>query len=345
MVRIGSSPIVPFASASLAGAPHAATPPPGPAIYQAFSRALYDTVLTDSSPSRAALFDQFNQVLAPHLTDDLSYFEMLLAKLAQVHFPAGQPVRAHIQEERRGMPTDRWAEDNILTSIVASRLRPGFSFMLQPAEPTSTQACALCFPGTGPAYKRDVLCVRDYPRGVRDDIHWRGAGYEGFKVNRDTWLAQAHAVLAQGRELWLVGHSLGGAYASEMMAYLHCKLPEYDSQVHLISIYPPGLRLKTLQALKPLRQRIHLKQHRLDVTGWCGAGHPAGTVYTTGDCIGTSLVPFQVPHAVPQGALRCLQGAAPRARIRVRGTRYHWLPVAEAVRLGAGAVLWHRLGY
>ena len=316
------------------------------ALYPRFQDALYKAVLTPSLPARAALFAQFNTELAPHLVDDMSYFEMLLAKMAQVYFPAGQAVRAHIQWERRGPSTQRWATHNQLTQIVASRAAPGFSFMFEPTDPASMQACALCFPGTGPAYKRDVLCVRDYPRGVRDDVHWQGAGYEGFMVNRDTWLAQARAVLEQGRELWLVGHSLGAAYASEMMVYLHAQLPEHSHRVHLISIYAPGLRTQTLQSLLPLRARIHRERHRIDVTGWCGAAHPAGTVYTTHDCVGTRLIPFQVPHAVPQGALRRLRGELPRSRIEeVHGVDWHRLRLAEGVRLGASLLLWKRLGY
>ena len=204
-------------------------------------------------------------------------------------------------------------------------------------------ACALCFPGTAPSYQRDVLCARAYPRGVRDDLDPRGVGYAGFMHNRDAWLRQVHEVVADGRDLWLVGHSLGAADASEMMAFVTERLPQHAQQVHLLSIYGPGLRRVTLEALAPLRARIFRKTHRLDVTGWCGAGHPAALVCRTHDCIGTRLVPFQVPHAVPQTAMRRLRGEAPRHRLRDEEACYHRLNVAEALRLAASWLCWRRL--
>ncbi len=324
--------------------------PPTPAerprrgLYRTFQRDTYAVVRSDDLPARATLYTVFSDSIAPALTDQLSYFEFLLAKLAQIWCPAGQRLSAFIVRGLQDEPCGgRWAAENQLTYIVGCREAPGFSLMFRPVAAASRQACALCFPGTAPSYRRDVLCARAYPRGVRDDLDPRGVGYEGFMHNRDIWLRQVHAVVADGRDLWLVGHSLGAAYASEMMAFVAERLPQYAQQVYLLSIYGPGLRLATLQALAPLRARIFRKTHRLDVTGWCGAGHPAAVVCRTCDCIGTSLVPFQVPHAVPQSSLRRLRGQAPRHRVRDEEACVHRLNVAEVLRLIAAWMCWRRL--
>lgn len=294
-------------------------------VYERFETLLYEAnqLPEEHDIRRKEVFDMFNRDIAPVLIDEESFLQMVLYKMTLMHLREGQRVSCFVRQDLSGNVKGNWAVEYEIVNIVSNKQEGGVSFMLKPTENRSG-ICLLCFPGTGPCYKRDVILKEQYPRGVRDDVAWQGVGHDGYMANSFEWSRQVRQILDAGKEILLTGYSLGACYAAFLMSHFNTTASVQDNdRMSGLFFYPPGLSNEVLSTLGNRSHHLRIVHQRYDVTSLCGNGHLGGTVITTSDTIGCSLVPFQLPHAVPVFAIRRLLGEEPRCKIEVRENRYH----------------------
>ena len=97
----------------------------------------------------------------------------------------------------------------------------------------------------GTNFRCDILTVKD-PMGVAHDLDTEGVGYESFGANAATLHDWVEAAQQEGRGVVLVGHSLGAALATRLLASLS---PEVQTKVRLLAFSPPGLETSCVESI------------------------------------------------------------------------------------------------
>ncbi len=288
--------------------------------------------------ARREVVDYYNHQVGPMLQTEESALQLLVTRLAHLKLERGWHVRFHVRRNLMGTSMAHLASDYRIRDIF-SHPKGGMGLVLDPQDTDSRHASIMLFRGTASRASKDILANAIYPSGGRDDIHRMGVGHVGTQ-NLTGWF-QEHVdrVQSQGRRLMLVGHSLGGAYALKLLATLPAQKQE---KIHTLTFCPPGITWREARAIRspPANNRIIF--HRWDPVSLAGVAFPPAMFASIHDTICRG--PFNIPHGLPQLAIREARGDGLHNSIskfteRSRASFNYWAIIAEPIRILGGHII------
>ena len=130
----------------------------------------------------------------------------------------------------------------------------------------------ILFRGTN--FRSDIL-TRGDPVGLLHDLDSGGVGYEGFVANTPTLHGWVRVAEAQHRGVVLVGHSLGGALATRLLASLPAAT---QARTRLLTFSPPGLEASCIDGIAANGAKVTTVFHSGDYIPLAGYRHAPGRV-------------------------------------------------------------------
>ena len=238
-------------------------------------------------------------------------------------------IRLDIKTDLAGNAVTRYATRYKQSEIWTDPKKGGPAVVLEPLEPNF--ATLVVCRGTLAVTGTDCLARPTWPSGIKDDLHRCGVGYMSH-----TWLAArfielAKSVRRSGRELVLLGHSLGASTAAGLFAAVPSKERDH---IHLISFNAPGSSVNVADSLRVDAARIRCLEHKIDIVRFFGRKKLAGTRILVSDKAGVP-VHLQAPHAVPQLTIWVLKDEQCDVKISQRDSSYNSV-FPEALRVTAG---------
>ena len=240
-------------------------------------------------------------------------------------------IRLDIKRDLAGNTVMRYATRYKQSAIWTDPKKGGPAVVLEPLEPNC--AVLVVCRGTLAMTGTDCIARPTWPSGIKDDLHHRGIGYMSHTWMATRFIELAKSVRNSGRELVLLGHSLGGTTAAGLFAAVPSKERDHIS---MLSFNAPGSSVSIADSLEGDAARIRCLEHRKDLVRFFGRKKLAGTQILVSD---TAAVPLRVqaPHAVPQLTIWVLKGKQCEVEISQRSSSYNNI-LPEALRVTAGVL-------
>ena len=273
-------------------------------LFDSFMRRYKHALASPHPQQRQHLLDYYSQEIAHRLPTREAALQLLAVKLAHLWMQRGFAFDLHITEDILGEPVTDYANRYVIADTLVDKRHGCVAFLCTPHRLDDTRNAIVLFRGTASFLGRDVLARRDYPAGHRADLDIRGVAKTAFEHNRHALQGWVHEQLRRGRRVTLLGHSLGGAFATRLLASL---TPAQQGQVELIAFNTPGLDATTIGNIANNLRNIAIVRHVSDFVCKVGRAQPTGRVVDLRDRVLCRRY-LPVPHGVPQLAIRQLRG-------------------------------------
>lgn len=312
--------------------PHAAAPQGVPVDYARFAQTLRAAKHAPHPATRAEFLDFYAHHVAPALPAEETALQLLATRLSGMYLCPGHSVALRIRHNWDHAPVQAYATEYQVAERLNDTAEGCLAFLLRPANDAQARAIIL-FGGTANGVAGDVLALQAFPRGLRADFDPRGIGHAAFERNAATLVSWVEQEQAAGREVMLLGHSLGGALAMRAMAALS---PAQQRSAHLLTVHAPGINAEAVARIVPGGRNVRHITHRfaesLDPVILAGEAYPGGVWFTLSGWDGCRA-DGEMPHGTATSAAQALDGKQVRferhERPVVRNSR-----AVEAVRQG-----------
>ena len=319
-----------------------AAPPSAPVDYDSFAQTLRAAKHDPDLNARRRFLEGFHaHTIAPALRYEETALQLVATRISGMYLRPGDPLALRIDQNWDAQAVQAYAPQYTIAARINDTTEGCLAFLLQPQGQVTARSIVL-FAGTANDRAGDVLALQEYPRGLRADFDPRGIGYTAFEANAAVllrWVQEEHNC---GRQMLLLGHSLGGALAMRTLAALS---PAAQQRTHLLTVHAPGINRTAVDRVVPNNRNIRHITHRfsqsLDLVVLAGEAYPAGVWYEISGWDGCRA-DDELPHGTSTSAAQALNGR-PLQFKRSERPIVHNSRMIEGVRVGLSVGLHNRL--